>query len=356
MDNIKEFKVNGTKYGLNLSEIGAVINDGGTQKELKQYIDNHSGGGGSGTSSKVVLIDRIWYDRTDEYQTEIKKALDDIYNEVTNNRSVTVIYNGNGYYTERAPFESSNVIIVDVYNVVVVVVGWNKDLTYINLRYDEGSNYYYCSIGGDRLPSKYDLMLTSVYSDGRIDIDVNEGRIAEFINDVTVENEDFVVVKTTVPAYSGTGHPNEQIYTAIGYEGSPYYLSKFAGMKLSQRGDDANYDLIPDGQWYVLFNDIGAATYRRIIVTKSVKNDNGSIDVYLGFKGINLDTVDFSDCTVENHINQGESGKWSEKNWTKVSDAQKISVDSFLAIRTRYFCVNTEGTKVDRIVLFKRMK
>lgn len=355
MDNIKQFKVNGTAYGLNLSEIGAVINDGGTQKELKQYIDSHSGGGG-GASTKVVLIDRDWYQNTDNYQSEIKKAFEDIYNEVTNNRSVTVIYNGDGYYTQTAPFVSSNVIIVDVNFVEVTILGWDKDLTYINLTYDEGSNYYRCSIGGDRLVSKYDLMLTSVYSDGRIDIDVNNGRIAEFINDVTVENEDFVVVKTTVPAYSGTGHPNEQIYTAIGYEGSPYYLSKFAGMKLKQMGDDANYDLIPDGQWYVLFNDIGAATYRRIIVTKSVKNDNGSLDVYLGFKGINLDTVDFSDCTVENHINQGEPGRFNEKNWTKVSDAQKISVDSFLAIRTRYFCVNTEGVKVDRIVLFKRMK
>lgn len=356
MDNIKQFKVNGTAYGLNLSEIGAVINDGGTQKELKQYIDSHSGGGGGGTSSKVVLIDRDWYQNTDNYQSEIKKAFEDIYNEVTNNRSVTVIYNGDGYYTQTAPFVSSNVIIVDVNFVEVTILGWDKDLTYINLTYDEGSNYYRCSIGGERLVSKYDLMLTSVYSDGRIDIDVNNGRIAEFINDVTVENEDFVVVKTTVPAYSGTGHPNEQIYTAIGYEGSPYYLSKFAGMKLSQRGDDANYDLIPDGQWYVLFNDIGAATYRRIIVTKSVRNVDGTLDVYLGFKGINLDTVDFSDCTVENHINQGEPGRWSDKNWVKVSDAQKISVDSFLAIRTRYFCVNTEGVKVDRIVLFKRMK
>ena len=199
-------------------------------------------------------------------------------------------------------------------------------------------------------------MLTSVYSDGRIDIDVNDGRIAEFINDVTVENEDFVVVKTTVPAYSGTENPNEQIYTAIGYEGSPYYLSKFAGMKLKQSGDDANYDLIPDGKWYVLFNDIGAATYRRIIVTKSVKNVDGSLDVYLGFKGIDLDTLGFFDCTVENRDNQGEYGKWNEKGWTKVSDAQNISVDSFMARRTMYFTKNTEGVKTDKITLFKRMK
>ena len=120
MDNIKEFKVNGTAYGLNLSEIGAVINDGGTQKELKQYIDSHSGGGG-GTSSKVVLIDRDWYDNTGNYQSEIKKAFEDIYNEVTNNRSITVIYNGNGYYTQTAPFVSSNVIIVDVNYVLVVI-------------------------------------------------------------------------------------------------------------------------------------------------------------------------------------------------------------------------------------------
>ena len=82
MDNIKEFKVNGTAYGLNLSEIGAVINDGGTQKELKQYIDSHSGGGG-GTSSKIVRIGNDWYIGNDRYQTEIKNALDDIYNEIS---------------------------------------------------------------------------------------------------------------------------------------------------------------------------------------------------------------------------------------------------------------------------------
>ena len=75
MDNIKEFKVNGTAYGLNLSEIGAVINDGGTQKELKQYIDSHSGGGGEITQNYKGLI-------TDP-NTELINAGDLGYNEVS---------------------------------------------------------------------------------------------------------------------------------------------------------------------------------------------------------------------------------------------------------------------------------
>ena len=355
MDNIKEFKVNGTKYGLNLSEIGAVINDGATQKELKQYIDENAGGG-SGASTKVVRINPHWYDNDGNYQTEIKQAFDDIYNEISNNRTVTVITTG--YYSPSDYiYETTNVIALGKNDILVLFIGeWGNKISYLWLGYDVESNSYRFSLSENNLVTKGSLYLPAVYSDGMINIDVNDGRISEFINDVTVENEDFVVIKTTVPAYSGTGHPNDQIYQAIRYEGDTYFLTKFGGMRLWQRGDDANYDLIPDGQWYVLFNDIGAATYRRIIVTKAVKNDNGSLDVYLGFKGINLDSVEFFDCTVEDRNNQGEPGIWSEKNWTKVSDAQKISVDSFLAIRTRYFCVNTEGVKVDRIVLFKRMK
>ena len=315
------------------------------------------GGGGGGTSSKVVRISKDWYNNQDNYQTEIKKALDDIYNEVSNNRSVTVIYDGFRSQADNWVFETSNVVALNRYDVLVYGLGWDKSVLLLRLRYDEGSNHYTLELEDRKFAVKNELMLPSVYSDGMINIDVNDGRISEFINDVTVENEDFVVIKTTVPAYSGTGHPNEQIYKAIRNSGGyTYFLSRFAGMRLWQSGDDANYDLIPDGQWYVIFNDIGYATYRRIIVTKAVRNEDKTLDVYLAFKGIDLDTLGFFDCTVENRDNQGEDGKWNEKGWTKVSDSQNISVESFLAIRTRYFCVNTDNVKVDRIVLFKRMK
>ena len=222
--------------------------------------------------------------------------------------------------------------------------------------YDEGSNYYGFSLSENNLPTKSSLYLPYVYTDGQIDIDTNDGRIAEFISEPTVDNEEFIVIKTTVPAYT-TGNPNEQIYKALRNDGGyNYYLSKFAGMKLYQNENNAYFDLMPDGEWYVIFGDIQAATYVRIIVTKAVRNVDGTLDVYLGFKGIDLNSLGFYDCTVDNRDMQGEPGIWSEKNWTKVSDAQNISVDSFIGIRTRYFCVNTEGTKVDRIVLFKRMK
>lgn len=47
MDNIKQFNVNGERYGLELDKIGSYI-DG---QEIKAYIDSHSGGG----SSKEVI-------------------------------------------------------------------------------------------------------------------------------------------------------------------------------------------------------------------------------------------------------------------------------------------------------------
>lgn len=357
MDNIKEFKVNGTKYGLNLSEIGAVINDGATQKELKQYIDSHSGGGG-GISSKVVRIGNDWYIDNDRYQTEIKNALDDIYNEISNNRSVTVIFNG---YSSQPGFlfQTTNVVSTSANYVQFSALGTDNWLLSLVLSYDEGSNHSRLDANETQLASKSELYLPAVYSDGRININTN-GSVAEFISDVTVDNEEFVVIKTTVKAYTGTDTPHHQVYYALrdNNNGQTYLLTKFGGMKLWWDEYNANYDLLPDGEWYVIFNEMEAATYTKIIITKAVRNVDGSLDVYLGFKGFDLDSLEFWDCTVDNLDMQMQNGggKWNEKNWTKVSDAQNISVDSFMAIITRYFCTNTEGVKVDKIRLFKRMK
>ena len=355
MDNIKEFKVNGTAYGLNLSEIGAVINDGGTQKELKQYIDENAGGGG--TSSKIVRISKDWYNNQDNYQTEIKKALDDIYNEVSNNRSVTVIFDG---YSSQSPdwvIETSNVIAVNKGEVIAFGFGADAHLMILRLAYDEGSNHSWIELDDRKFARKNEMYLPSVYTDGKINIDTNDGRIAEFISEPTVDNEEFVVIKTTVSAYTGTDTPHHQVYYALRDNyGNTYLLTKFGGMKLWWDEYNAHFDLLPDGEWYVIFNEMEAATYTKIIVTKAVRNVDGTLDVYLGFKGFDLDSLEFWDCTVDNRDMQGDGGKWNEKNWTKVSDAQSISVDSFMARRTSYFCTNTEGVKVDKITLFKRMK
>ena len=356
MDNIKEFKVNGTKYGLNLSEIGAVINDGGTQKELKQYIDSHSGGGGGGTSSKVVRINFDWYNNPDGYQSEIKKALEDIYNEVSNNRTVTVICNG--FYSEpqESVLESTNVIARDKNNVTVYFLGNDKRLLRFSLLYEEGSNHYVCGAGDDKIPEKYDFNLPYVYKESAMNLDANYGNISEFISDPVIDNEEFLVLKTTVPYHSGE-YPNDQIYKAFRDDYyNIYYLSKIAGMKLYQNESDANYDLITDGEWYIIYCDYVSSDYGRIIITKAVRNVDNTLDVYLGFKDCFLENFAFWDCTVADKNNQGNEGIWEEKGWTKVSDAQSISVDSFMARRTMFLYKNAEGVQTDRLTLFKRMK
>lgn len=314
-------------------------------------------------SSKIVRIGNDWYIDNNRYQTEIKKALDDIYNEVSNNRSVTVIFNG---YSSQPGFlfQTTNVVSTSANYVQFSALGTDNWLLSLTLSYDEGSNHSRLDANETKLASESELYLPYVYTDGRINLNSNNGYVSEFISEPTVDNEEFVVLKTTVPSFKGTENMNRG-YSAFNFLpwgsnygdwGYTYYLSRFGGMKLVQDEYNSNYDLIPDGEWYVIFSDINAVTYEKLIVTKSVRNVDGSLDVYLGFKGINIDILLFWDCTIENPEEQGDYGRWNEKNWVKVSDSQRISVDSFIGRRTRYFCVNTEGTKVDRIVLFKRMK
>lgn len=75
MSNIKQFNTpNGEKVGLNLTQIGTYIEVDGTEKELKQYIDENAGGGSEITQNYKGLI-------TDP-NTELIKAGDLGYNEV----------------------------------------------------------------------------------------------------------------------------------------------------------------------------------------------------------------------------------------------------------------------------------
>lgn len=330
--------------------------------EILRLMEN--GGGGGGGSTKTITVDPEWYNDYDRYQTEMKKAFDEINNEFSNKRIVKV--RTIGFYSQpRESILESTILQYETNNSFsIYFLGSDNHLLRFNLQYDEGSNYYVCRLGDEKLPQKYDFNLPYVYTDGQINIDKNEGHISEFISEPTVDNEEFVVIKTTVPAFKEGMNINRS-YKAFnfyawddtpGLYGDTYILSRFGGMKLYQDEYDSNYDLIPDGEWYVIFGDINYATYRKIIVTKSVRNVDGSLDVYLGFKGKNIDDVHFYDCTVENPDEQGDDGLWSNKNWVKVSDAERISVDSFIGRRTRYFCTNTEGVKVDRLVLFKRMK
>lgn len=330
--------------------------------EILRLMEN--GGGGGGASIKTVRVDFDWYNNPDRYQSEIKKALEDIYNEVSNNRTVTVMCNGFYSQPKESVLVTTNVIASNKNDVIINFLGNDNHLLRISFVYEEGSNHYNCGAGDLEILNKEYLYLPYVYKDGQINLNGNTGYVSEFISEPTVDNEEFVVIKTTVPAFKEGMNINRS-YKAFdfypwddtpGLYGNTYILSRFGGMKLFQDEYNANFDLLPDGEWYVIFGDIQAATYVKCIVTKSVRNVDGSLDVYLGFKGKNIDDVHFWDCTVENPDEQGNDGLWSDKNWTKVSDAERISVDSFIGRRTRYFCTNTEGVKVDRLVLFKRMK
>ena len=361
MDNIKEFKVNGTKYGLNLSEIGAVINDGGTQKELKQYIDENAGGGG-GTSSKVVIVNPDWYDNPGNYQTEIKKAIDDIYNEVSNNRTVTVI--SRGYYSQprESVLVTTNIVANSKDYVTALFFAPDSHLLKFSLLIDE-VGVYRCGLSDINLAAKNYLNLASIYKQGQIYMDTNDGNISEFISEANINNESnskFKFIKTTVPAYDVTAEYYNNMYPAfIDRNGNNYYLSKFAGIKINNTEYDENFDLIPDGEWYIIYCEIEDGKTPKSFISKSVRNEDGTLDVYLGIKGYGLDTFQFYDCTVETRDMQGEPGLWSDKNWTKFSDATSsgtISIDSFIGKRTRVSFKNKSNPSRKFLTLFKRMK
>ena len=363
MDNIKQFKVNGTAYGLNLSEIGAVINDGGTQKELKQYIDSHSGGGGSGTSSKVVIVNPDWYNNPGDYQTEIKKALDDIYNEVSNNRTVTVLTNG--YYSQ--PRESilvtTNIVANSKDYVTALFLAPDSHLLKFSLLIDETGVVYRCGLSDINLAAKNYLNLPSIYKQGQVYMDTNDGNISEFISEANINNESnskFEFIKTTVPAYDVTAEYYNNMYPAfIDRNGNNYYLSKFTGIKINNTEYDENFDLIPDGEWYIIYCEIENGKTPKAFISKSVRNVDGTLDVYLGIKGYGLDTFQFYNCTVGTRDEQGEPGLWSDKGWTMVSDIDTtgtISIDSFIGKRTRVSFKNKSNASRKFLTLFKRIK
>ena len=191
--------------------------------EILRLMEN-GGGGGGGTSSKVIIINPHWYDNPVNYQSEIKKAFEDIYNEVSNNHTVTV--KTTGYYSSSDyVYETTNVMTLSKNDILVVfMTEWGNKTLVEWFNYDEGSNYYRFSLSENNLATKSSLYLPYVYTDGQIDIDTNDGRIAEFISEPTVNNEEFVVIKTTVKAYTGTDSPNNEIYKEMRDDNGYNYL------------------------------------------------------------------------------------------------------------------------------------
>ena len=320
------------------------------------------GGGGGGTSSKVVIVSQAWYNNPGNYQSEIKKALDDIYNEVSNKRTVTVLTNG--YYSQ--PRESvlitTNIVANSKDYVTALFLAPDSHLLKFSLLIDE-VGIYRCGLSDIDLAAKNYLNLASIYKQGQIYMDTNDGNISEFISEATLNNESnskFEFIKTTVPAYDVTADYYNNIYDAfIDKNGNNYKLSKFTGIKINNTDYDENFDLIPDGEWYIIYCEIQNGKTPKAFISKSVRNVDGTLDVYLGIKGYGLDTFQFYNCTVGTRDEQGEPGLWSDKGWTMVSDIDTtgtINIDSFIGKRTRVSFKNKSNASRKFLTLFKRMK
>lgn len=130
MSNIKQFNTpNGEKVGLNLTQIGTYIEVDGTEKELKQYIDENAGGGSEIVQNYKGLI-------TDP-NTELIKTGDLGYNEVVEyavkySKYFTFPQNSRSLYLKFPSGASKNFLKVqksiDVYNLYVNRL--NDDGTY----------------------------------------------------------------------------------------------------------------------------------------------------------------------------------------------------------------------------------
>ena len=165
---------------------------------------------------------------------------------------------------------------------------------------------------------------------------------------------------------------NNNIYKGVLWNGNDYYITKLSGFRIDNEDTfTAEFDLLPDGQWYIIGSEIDFSSYKLnyCFVAKAVVTDNGNLDVYFGayasndfLTNISVSTVTdfvennvtFYDCTVNNKVEQGDGGRRSEKNWAVVG-TEKIKVDAFDALATYRFIPNPafEGENI-KVSCFKR--
>ena len=362
-----------------------------SKKQGSLYVKNSDGNvinvnanSNSNSTKKAIKIKSEWQVSPEQYIREISAAYDLIKKSITYGYEAVVFTNFDEGSTtlqltnikesdDKQSFEIKG--FVNDNTVITITIGWQGDSA--NKQWICLYDYTFLLRDIDiyRYTSKY---VPSVYDyDSVVNLQkpivngVEEGNyVYQFINKAVV-NENFYVVKTTIQKWDGNTDFNE-VYTGVfnNYNAQYYYITKISGFRLDNNNmNDANYDLLPDGQWYIIGSEIFNSTLNYCFVAKSVITDNGNLDVYFGAYASNdvlsnagVSTVtdfvenylEFYDCTVNNKSEQGNSGRRSEKNWVVVN-TENIKVDAFDALSTYRFIPNPAVEGVSEIVrCFKR--
>lgn len=351
-----------------------------SKKERSLYVKNSDGNViNTNSIKKFVKIKTEWNGNpiAEEFLNEVSAAYNEIKEGIEYGYEVVVFYNNkdeNGTTVqltniketiEKNAFEIKGFISND--RVLKITIGWFGDTANKQWRCEFDEKYL---LTNDNI-----LYSQSVYDYDNIitikkPVVLDYNYVSQFINKSVVD-ENFYVVKTTVPKWDGTTSISDIPYKGVLCNGCDYYISKISGFRLNNEDIYTfDCDFLPDGQWYIIgaetnFDD----TLNYCFVAKAVVTDNGNLDVYFGAYASNevlsnagvttvTDYVEnnlvFYDCTVIDPNQQGDGGRRSEKNWVVVG-TEKIKVDAFDALATYRFIPNpeVEGQNI-RVRCFKR--
>ena len=355
-----------------------------SKKQGSLYVKDSNGNViNTNSIKKVVEIKGEWnsWSVPEEYIGEVSAAYNEIKEGIENGYEVVVFTNFNEYGkvqltdikatneidgTEINGFDIRGFISDD--SVLKITIGWQGD---------SDNKQWVCVFEEKQILTGNDIpqYVASVYN---YDTVVNLKRpsklgpafVYQFVN-MAVVNENFYVVKTTVPKWDGSIPLNDNVYKGVLNNGYDYYITKISGFRIDNEDTFiAEFDLLPDGQWYIIGAEINFNNkLNYCLVAKAVVADNGNLDVYFGayasndyLSMISVSTVTdyvenyvtFYDCTVVAPSQQGGGGRRSEKNWVVVG-TENIKVDAFDALATYRFIPNpsVEGGNI-RVRCFKR--
>lgn len=380
---IPELKMKGmTEWNEGFSDINAPQDV--SKKQGSIYVKDSNGNViNTNSIKKVVEIKGEWnsWSVAEEYIGEVSAAYNEIKEGIENGYEVVVFTNFNEYgKVQLTDIKATNEIDgteINGFNIRGFIS--DNSVLKITIGWDSANKQWLCVFEEKQLLTINDMHKYATYAydyDTVVNIR-NSGSaplfVCQFIN-MSVVDENFYVVKTTVPKLDGTTSIDENVYKGVLYNANDYYITKISGFRIDNQDTfTAEFDLLPDGQWYIIGaeTDFGNGNINYCFVAKAVVADNGNLDVYFGayasndyLSMISVSTVTdfvesyitFYDCTVNNKVEQGNGGRRSDKNWVVVG-TEKIKVDAFDALSTYRFVNNpiAEGvTENTRVRCFKR--